>query len=215
MGMKKVLLIGDSIRMGYDVYVKNFLADSCEVYFPAENCRFAQYVLRYLGDWKKALNIGDDLDLIHWNVGLWDTLEWFEDGCLTPLEFYAYFVEKICKRIKLLFPNAKVIFATSTPVLEHNFLQPEIFNRKNADIRAYNEVAVKICKEHGFGINDLFALIEHVPESYYTDTTHLYTPEGTEILANAVVKSICETLEITYEAFTLKDYETVKEIIGI
>ena len=70
MKRKKVLLIGDSIRMGYDKYVKNYLADSCDVYSPEDNCRFAQYILRHLCDWKNGFN-PDDLDLIHWNVGLW------------------------------------------------------------------------------------------------------------------------------------------------
>ncbi len=45
--------------------------------------------------------------------------------------------------------------------------------------------------------------------------THLYTPQGTQILTNAVVKSICETLDIQYNQFTLGDYESVKEIIGL
>ena len=31
--MKKVLLLGDSIRMGYDEYVKELLQDTCEVYY--------------------------------------------------------------------------------------------------------------------------------------------------------------------------------------
>ena len=63
--MKKVLLIGDSTRQGYDKYVKQALADSCEVYYPQENCRFAQFVLRHLSDWKKELNLGDDVDAVH------------------------------------------------------------------------------------------------------------------------------------------------------
>ena len=172
MKKKKVLLIGDSIRMGYDKYVKNYLADSCEVYYPKDNCRFAQYTLRHLSDWKSGFN-GDDLDLIHWNVGLWDTLEIYDDGCLTPPEFYAFFIEKICKRIKVLFPKAKVIFATSTPV------------------------------------------IESVPEEYYSDMTHLYTPEGTQLLTDAVIKAICDMLDIEYREFTLADYESVKEVIGL
>ena len=82
--MKKVLLIGDSIRQGYDKYVKKALADSCEVYYPNENCRFAQFVLRHLSDWKREFNLGDDVDAVHWNTGLWDTLVQYDDGCLTP-----------------------------------------------------------------------------------------------------------------------------------
>ena len=73
--MKKILLIGDSIRMGYDKYVKEALKDSAEVYYPEENCRFAEYVLRYAHEWKKKLGCPDDPDLVHWNAGLWDALE--------------------------------------------------------------------------------------------------------------------------------------------
>ena len=77
--MKKVVLIGDSIRMGYDKYVKEALKNSAEVYYPGENCRFAEYVLRYAHEWKKAGAWGDDVDLVHWNAGLWDVLELFGD----------------------------------------------------------------------------------------------------------------------------------------
>ena len=37
--MKQLLLIGDSIRMGYCETVKTLLADDYEVIFPKENCR--------------------------------------------------------------------------------------------------------------------------------------------------------------------------------
>ena len=40
--MKNLLLIGDSIRMGYDTFVREKLSGRMNVYFPAENCRFAQ-----------------------------------------------------------------------------------------------------------------------------------------------------------------------------
>ena len=44
--MKKVLLLGDSIRMGYDDYVKEELDGKCEVVYDAEdNGRFAAYTL--------------------------------------------------------------------------------------------------------------------------------------------------------------------------
>ena len=44
--MKKVLLLGDSIRMGYDDYVKDLLKGEYEVYYDAEdNGRFSSYTL--------------------------------------------------------------------------------------------------------------------------------------------------------------------------
>ena len=210
--MKKILLIGDSIRQGYDRYVKNTLAETCEVYYPGENCRFAQYVLRHLHDWKNALSLDDKVDLVHWNVGLWDTLILYNDECLTPPNFYAYFIEKICQRMKLLFPNAVIIFATSTPVLEDKF--PENMARKNNDIRKYNEIAIEIVQKYGFLVNDLYTVIESVPESYYSDMVHLYTPEGTQIITNAVLNNICSVLKLEYNPFTTEDYQTVISVIG-
>ena len=119
--MKKIVLIGDSIRMGYDKYVKEALEKSAEVYYPAENCRFAEYVLRYLHEWRDKEKWGEDVDLVHWNAGLWDVLELFEDEPLTSLSYYAEAIERIYKRIRLLFPRAKIIFATSTAVIEEKF----------------------------------------------------------------------------------------------
>ena len=101
--MEKILLIGDSIRQGYDKYVKYALRDQYEVYYPRDNCRFAQYVLRHIIDWKRDLALGDDVDVVHWNAGLWDTLVLYEDGCLTPPEIYEYFIDKVCKELRCCF----------------------------------------------------------------------------------------------------------------
>lgn len=211
--MKKILLIGDSIRQGYDKYVKHALKDNYDVCYPKDNCRFAQYVLRHIYDWKNDLEL-DDVAVVHWNTGLWDTLVLYEDGCLTPPEFYEYFIDRICNRIKILFPNAKVIFATSTPILEERFTTPEISYRKNSDIEKYNEIACKVAKRYEFYINDLYAVTKDVPESYYSDMTHLYTPEGAQLHTNAVLKSISEVTGENFDEFTLTDYKIVKEIIG-
>ena len=43
--MKKILLLGDSIRMGYDDFVREKLDRTAEVYFPDDNGRFVQYTL--------------------------------------------------------------------------------------------------------------------------------------------------------------------------
>ena len=216
--MKKVFLIGDSVRMGYDTYVKKALNSSCEVIFPDENCRFAQYVLRYLTLWNEWLDL-DDVDLVHWNAGLWDTLQLFDDGCLTPPEFYAYFIDKICKRIQTLFPKAKVVFATSTPIIESRF--DDVAYRLNCDVRKYNEIAVEICRKHGFAINDLYSVLDGVSEDVYIDCAHPYTVEGTTLLTNAVIKAVSEILDIPYEEFVPDDEdieninEKIKDVLGI
>ena len=111
--MKNLLLIGDSIRMGYDKSVKKTLEGKANVIFPEENCRFAAYVLRYFHEYLKDIK-GEDIDVIHWNAGLWDCLRLFEEEPHTPIDVYAYYIERICIRIKKICPNARVIFATST-----------------------------------------------------------------------------------------------------
>ena len=106
--MKKIVLIGDSIREGYQKYVKMAFEGIAEVFSPDENCRFSAYVLRNLIDWKERMGCGDDVDCVHWNAGLWDALVLSEsidcdpDGInLVPVEIYEYYIDKICIAIRL------------------------------------------------------------------------------------------------------------------
>ena len=213
--MKKIILIGDSIRMGYDKYVKEALKNSAEVYYPGENCRFAEYVLRYAHEWAKVSGFCGEADLVHWNAGLWDCLELFDDGPLTSIEYYKETIARIDRRLRMLFPKAKMIFATSTPVLEHK-CSPD-FRRHNSIIEKYNEAAIKALKNTGAKINDLYALIEKCPETYYSDFVHLYTNEGTQLLGNKVLETITTELGIStlkVEMKTFKPEEYSKENIG-
>ena len=68
--MKNILLVGDSIRIGYDKSVKLSLEGKANVYFPEENCRFATFVLRYLHEYKKLVPDGK-VDILHWNGNIW------------------------------------------------------------------------------------------------------------------------------------------------
>ena len=55
--MKNVLLLGDSIRTGYDKAVKRSLEPYANVYFPDENCRFASYLLRNLHEYNLEVGL--------------------------------------------------------------------------------------------------------------------------------------------------------------
>ncbi len=193
--MKKIFLIGDSIRRGYDRFIAKNLENYANVYFTEDNCRFALYTLRHISDWKHQYSVPDDTDLVHWNAGLWDCLTLYDDGVLTPPEFYYDTIKRVDKRIRTLFPKAKVIFATSTRVIEEGYKHTH-FVRYNKDIRYFNELAIKALEGTDTVINDLWALTESCPESYYSDMTHLYTPEGTELLGNAVLDVICRELSL-------------------
>lgn len=62
--MKNLLLLGDSIRMGYDSFVKEKLESRMNVYFSEDNGRFAQYTLRTLENWKTQLSL-PEIDVVH------------------------------------------------------------------------------------------------------------------------------------------------------
>ena len=192
--MKKVVLLGDSIRLwGYGTKVPELLGEGYEVCQPEDNCRFASYVLRhfheYLGDIK-----GEDIDVIHWNAGLWDCLRMFEEEPHTPKEIYGYYIDRICQRIKKLYPDAKVIFATSTAVISEKM--SVAFKRYNEEIEEYNKIAVEIVTKYGFKVNDLYALSATLPEGVHSDPVHYYTPEGTEAFTKKVLEVLAETLEL-------------------
>ncbi len=209
--MKNVLLIGDSIRLGYDKAVMRSLEGKANVCFPSENCRFAAYVLRYLHDYKALVPDGK-VDVLHWNAGLWDCLHLFGEDAQTPLDVYAYYIERICIRITKLFPEAKVVFATSTAVLSEK-MKPD-FKRYNEEIEKYNDAAVEIVKKYGFAVNDLYAASRALSEDAHSDAVHYYTPEGTRTFAEQVLDHISPALGIA-DKVPYKEELHTDEPIGI
>ena len=191
--MKNILLIGDSIRRGYDKAVQSTLEGKANVYFPEENCRFASYVLRYLNEYKQLLG-EEKVDVLHWNAGLWDCLRMFGEEPQTPVEIYAYYIERICIRIRKLFPDAQVIFATSTSV-DSERMQPD-FKRYNHEIEAYNEAAVQVVSRYGFQVNDLYAVSAALPPEAHSDAVHYYTPIGTKAFTEQVLSYLLPALGI-------------------
>ena len=189
--MKKIVLLGDSIRLiGYGKPVERALSKDFEVWQPDGNCRFAKHTLRGLWDWKAEL---EGADIIHWNNGLWDVCDLFGDGAFTPVERY---VEEMVRLARLLKQRAQtVIFATTTPV------RPENPHSSNAVIAAYNAALVPRLQELGVQINDLFTPLAADVERYIRadDLIHL-TEEGITLCADLVEKAIrvaangsCET----------------------
>ena len=204
MRMKKIVLIGDSIRMGYDKYTKEALKKVAEVYYPEENCKFAEYVLRFAHEWKRDGKWGDDVDLVHWNAGLWDALELFGDEPLTSLSYYEEAIARIDKRLRMLFPSAKFIFATSTNVSEE--MSSKDFTRHNKTIEKYNEAALRALSGTDTVINDLYSFTASFPVSFRSDWVHFYTPEGTEAIGGRVIALISELLKIQPSQIDLKDF---------
>lgn len=207
--MKKVLLLGDSIRMGYDKYVRESLSEVAEVYYPDVNCKFAQFTLRYLLEWKKKQKWPEDMDLVHWNVGLWDVGEIDGDEPLSSIEHYMDMIARIDKRLRVAFPNAKIVFATTTAVREEGYTGK--FRRHNAVIEKFNAAALAVLGETDTVINDLYEHTKHIAPEYCSDMTHYNTPVGAAYMGGKVLAAICPILgvvpkKIEAEGFELEKY---------
>ncbi|MBQ8409687.1 MAG: SGNH/GDSL hydrolase family protein [Clostridia bacterium] len=209
--MKKIILIGDSIRFGYDKYVKDALEGVAEVYYGNDSARFSEYTLRYLSDWKHDNGWGNDIDLVHWNTGLWDVLEMYGELPISNPQQYGETIGKIERQIKILFPKAKQVFATSTSVIEERYGHDR--KRHNHFIEQYNKIAVETLAGTGCVINDLYTLTKNAPmEIRDGDPTHFYTPAGTKLIGDRVLSVICGELgidagEVKLENFVPEQYD--------
>lgn len=185
MHVKKIVLLGDSIRSAYEPAVRELLKDEFEVWGPDTNCAFAKWTLYSLRFWKDKLN---EADVIHWNNGLHDVVVFFqEDGSFVKVDEYRDSIRKIAR--ELLKTGAKVIFATTTPIGPNNEYQ-----RSNQDIDAFNKAAVEILEPMGVVIDDLHSVIAADKENLLLpDDTHP-NEKGTELCAKSVVDSIFKAL---------------------
>lgn len=182
--MKKVVLLGDSIRLvGYGPQVPALLGSDYEVFQPDDNCRFVKYTLRGLFEWRD--NIAG-ADIIHWNNGLWDTSTGlFEDGGkpFTCEEEYVANMLRVAAELKKIAP--RVIFATTTPV------RPDYEYNDNDVICRYNAALVPQLREMGLEINDLHSLVAPHLYEYIRDNDKIHlTEEGARVCAEQVVKAI-------------------------
>ena len=186
--MKKILLIGDSIRMGYCGFVKELLADTAEVFFPEDNCKFSQNVFVHLTGWKDLAGDPATVDVVHWNCGHWDMARWRgDDKPLNDPDAYAAMLRRIVEHMRKLMPRARIVFALTTPI--HPDAAPLANYRTNDDVRRYNAVARAVMDELGVPVNDLFSVLEDAPPSLYTDACHL-TEAGYRQLADKVASTI-------------------------
>lgn len=148
--MKKVVLIGDSIRMGYQATVRERLSDMAEVWGPDENGANTVNVLVNLRRWV----LGRDPDLVHVNCGLHDLKTVYCGGRenVVSLPHCRDNVAKIIRSIREK-THAQVIWATTTPVMYERAHRAHAkghdFDRYEEDVEAYNRTAVDVASRLG------------------------------------------------------------------
>lgn len=181
--MKKVMLLGDSIRMGYQDEVIRLL-DGCSVWKPEENCRFAKYTLNSLRFW---LNDCPKPDIIHWNNGIWDIKRLYDwDESFSSVEEYLHDMERVLKVLRST--GARIVFAATTPVRDG------AVGLDNGTISKYNEAIARLMTGEGIPVNDLYSVVYPSRDQYIVeDLVHLSEP-GIAACAKAVAHAVKKAL---------------------
>jgi len=191
--MKKVLLLGDSIRMGYDSYVKELLPEYEVYYDNDDNGRFSSYTI-----WQfNVLNMKyGPFDLVHFNNGYWDmNREGPKGERAFSIDEYIFNYRRLLSLIKET--GAIPVFATIIPLLPEGVIGNATLGTKytNEDVIEYNNAAKKLMAEENVQVNDLYSLILKTPNFYKCpDKLHLLE-EGYQTCAKQVASTIKNILK--------------------
>ena len=197
--LPRVLLIGDSISMGYTLRVRELLKDKANIVRPTTNCGPTSKAMTALDDWLTTANTSAPSDrpwdVIHFNFGLHD-LKYVDDKGRTvtpaeghqnvPPDQYEKNLRELIKKLKST--GATLVWATTTPVpagLPGHF---------PAEVDRYNEIAAKVMKDEGIAVDDLHAaVLPREAELQIPANVHFHSA-GCDVLAGEVAGSIEKAL---------------------
>ncbi|QDT07817.1 hypothetical protein K227x_62460 [Rubripirellula lacrimiformis] len=190
-----VLLIGDSISIGYMLDARKELAGVANVWRPATNCGPTTRGLTSLDAW-----LGDrKWDVIHFNFGLHD-LKYVgpkggnladpkaaDSAPQVSIEDYATNLRQIARQLKAT--GATVIWRETTPVPEG------AKGRIPGDSKRYNDVAAKVIAEVGGIETDPMYDVALQHKNLQRKADVHYTAEGSALLGKQVAKTVRAALE--------------------
>ena len=179
----RVLLIGDSILNGYRQYVVRELDGEAYVDAWVNPYYQSDAVNQALA---KVLDHGP-YDVVHFNIGL----HGWQEGRIKPSEFKPL-TRAYVQVLKSKLPNAKLIWASSTPVTIKNKpleLDPQI----NPIIVEHNRLAAEVMAEMGVPINDFYSLLVDKRNLARGDQFH-WTGPAYQLLAEHATDSIRSAL---------------------
>jgi hypothetical protein len=183
--LPRVLLVGDSISIGYTLPTRALLQGKANVHRIPVNggptINGLENMDRWLGSGK--------WHVIHFNWGLHD-LKFMDDGKhQVSIEKYEKNLTDLVGRLKRT--GATLIWASTTPVPDAQVTPP----RKNSDVIAYNLAARRVMEENGITIDDLYAVaLPRLQEIQRPANVH-YTDAGYEVLAERVAASVRAALD--------------------
>jgi hypothetical protein len=184
----KVLIIGDSISIGYTSFVKKELDNKAIITHNPGNAQHTGYGLENIENWIQH----DDYDIIQFNWGLWDICYRNPDSKVQgnrdkingkqtfTLEEYRKNLEKIVKILKEK-TNARLIFVTTS------YVPKEEAGRFEKDAVKYNKIAKQVMKQYSVQVNDIYKKSKTIHEKYGlgNDDVH-YQTKGYEELGKEI-----------------------------
>jgi len=180
-----VLVIGDSISIGYTPAVTTMLAGKADVKHHEGNAAHSGNGVAKLDEWLGT----EKWRVITFNFGLHD-LKIMENGKhQVSVADYEKNLETIASRLKKT--GARLLFVTTTPVPEGK-LSPM---RIPGDEVVFNEAALRVMKKHKIPVVDLYAFAKpRLAEIQGTANVH-FKKEAQALLAEVVAKAIEEQLK--------------------
>lgn len=183
-GLPRVLLIGDSISIGYTLPVRELLKGKANVHRIPVNGGATEVGLANMKEWLG----GGKWDVIHFNFGLHDAKYASATEQRASREVYLEHLQQLVDQMKA--GGARLIFATTTPVPEKLQYGKATGNRVFDSIPERNALAVELMKKNGVAVDDLYAVVLPVRDKVGRPGDVHYSPEGYAVLAKAVAGSI-------------------------
>lgn len=180
-----VLIIGDSISIGYTPPLTELLKGKAAVKHHEGNAAHTNNGVAKLDEWLGT----EKWKVITFNFGLHD-LKIMDDGKhQVSLEQYEKNLDAIAGRLKKT--GARLLFVTTTPVPEGK-LSPL---RKPGDEVAFNAAALRVMKKQKIKIVDLYAYAKPRLATIQTPANVHFTKEGSAQLAAVVGAAIEKELK--------------------
>ncbi|MHB1078490.1 MAG: SGNH/GDSL hydrolase family protein [Prosthecobacter sp.] len=183
-GLPRVLLIGDSISIGYTLPVRKLLEGKANVHRIPTNGGPTKNGVANIAKWLGT----SKWDVIHFNWGIHD-LKYMPDGKrqVEPADYEANLRSLVAALKKT---GAKLIWATTTPIPEGELNPP----RKFGQVKEYNDIAARVMTENGVAIDDLNAHITPQLATMQNPRDVHYTSAGSDYLAKQVAEEIGKAL---------------------
>lgn len=190
-----VVLIGDSIRLGYAPVVRQHLSDRADVISSPANGGDSSSVLRSLS----GLAIKHHPAVVHFNCGIHDSIKDKTSGRFrVPPEQYEKNLREIVGTLRRE-TKAVILFALTTPIrdgLAANHRADRSYELLDASIEQYNAIAKRVMKEFDVPINDLRAVLgdeNELAKLITADGVHM-TAEANDRLGVAVAEFVSRHL---------------------